>query len=150
MNDVETIGKKLDAMGWTLVNMGDPVTGDPTPALDWQQVAGLVGDFEEAIEQYRLDLSRRDANIRTIRAWNLESGAAMARVWERVLGSEQPDTAVQSEIAERIIRRLDEERTEVEVTDAMVEALGARIFDPSVVWDREKVRSGLANALQTR
>ncbi|QDH92173.1 hypothetical protein SEA_PHILLYPHILLY_22 [Microbacterium phage PhillyPhilly] len=150
MSDVETIGKKLDAMGWTLVNMGDPVTGDPTPALDWEQVAGLVGDFEEAIDQYRLDLSRRDANIRTIRAWNLESGAAMAKVWERVLGSEQPDTAIQSEIAERIIRRLDEERTEVEVTDAMVEALGARIFDPSVVWDRGKIRNGLAEALQTR
>ncbi|QDK03264.1 hypothetical protein SEA_ROMAN_22 [Microbacterium phage Roman] len=150
MSDVETIGKKLDAMGWTLVNMGDPVTGDPTPALDWQQVAGLVGDFEVAIEQYKSDLSRRDANIRTIRAWNLESGAAMAKVWERVLGPEQPDTAVQSEIAERIIRRLDEERTEVEVTDAMVEALGARIFDPSVVWDRGKIRNGLAEALQTR
>ncbi|QDH48029.1 hypothetical protein LUPINE_21 [Microbacterium phage Lupine] len=150
MSDVETIGKKLDAMGWTLVNMGDPVTGDPTPALDWEQVAGLVGEFEEAIEQYSLDLSRRDANIRTIRAWNLESGAAMAKVWERVLGSEQPDTAIQSEIAERIIRRLDEERTEVEVTDAMVEALGARIFDPSVVWDRGKIRNGLAEALQTR
>ncbi|QIG58567.1 hypothetical protein SEA_HUBBS_22 [Microbacterium phage Hubbs] len=150
MSDVETIGKKLDAMGWTLVNMGDPVTGDPTPALDWQQVAGLVDDFEVAIEQYKLDLSRRDANIGTIRAWNLESGAAMAKVWERVLGSEQPDTAVQSEIADRIIRRLDEERTEVEVTDAMVEALGARIFDPSVVWDRGKIRNGLAEALQTR
>lgn len=150
MSTVEELGQKLDAMGWTLINMGDPVTGDPLPALDWQQVAGLVRDFEEAIEQHKADKQVVARANLELRAANLAHGEALGRIWSRVCGSEQPELAAPEDIANTIIGRLDEEKGEVEVTDAMVESLGAQVFDPSVVWDREKVRLGLANALQTR
>lgn len=45
MQSMEQVGKKLDSMGWTLVNMKDPVDGSDVPSLDWRQVAGLMSDL---------------------------------------------------------------------------------------------------------
>lgn len=148
---LDELGKKLDEMGWTLVNMGDPVTGDPLAALDWEQVSGLVQNFEDAIKSHRLAREAlRDRNT-ALRKVNLEAGEAISRLWVRILGSEKPETDSASGLADRILEKLDEEQPESPgVTDDMVERFISVAFSPNVVVDRSMVRNGLAFALQTR
>lgn len=142
---------RLDALGITLVNMDDPVTGDPVAALDWEQVAKLIEIHEADVEAVRSSNKVISERNRELRRLNLEAGGSLNRIWGRVVGSEQPESSITVGIADRIIAKLDEAPSEdVEITDGMVEAFIASAFAPSVVVSRDSVRLGLANALQTR
>lgn len=46
---LETLGRKLDQIGYTLVKAIDPVDGGEIVVLDWDQVDGLVSDYEERL-----------------------------------------------------------------------------------------------------
>lgn len=89
---------------------------------------------------------------RLIRIRSLALQEALTQIWSD-LGhgdsyGENPEVvplAVATKLAE-----LKAGTPEVEVTDSMVNSVALDFFGPSVVYDREKLRAALANALQTR
>lgn len=101
-----------------------------------------LGDSDEVI-----DLRKRNSEVRH---FGLEQGRALSNLWEALVGSEQPETASPMEIADRIIRAIEGEVQQIEVTDEMVNQVALGAFGPSVVYDREGLRRALAHALQTR
>lgn len=50
---MDELAKKLDEMGWALTYALDPVDGSRIVVLVWNEVAGLVADYEEIIEGLR-------------------------------------------------------------------------------------------------
>lgn len=109
---------------------------------DSQEHEHLIEQLEEA-NRHKLEL----------RAMALEFGEQLTRIWQAAGRNDTEGFGTDAGLVYRAVVDAIEAarvpRDQVEVTDAMVESLGAQVFDPSVVWDREKVRLGLANALQT-
>ncbi|QAU07353.1 hypothetical protein SEA_ALLEB_18 [Microbacterium phage Alleb] len=101
-----------------------------------------LGDSDEMI-----DLRRRNSEVRR---FGLEQGRALSRLWEALVGSEQPETASPTELADRIVLAVQDEARQIEITDDMVNSVALGAFGPAVVYDREGLRRALADALQTR
>lgn len=49
MKSLNELSKKLDDMGWTLHYANDPVDGSRIVVLEWNEVAGLIADYEEGL-----------------------------------------------------------------------------------------------------
>lgn len=102
-----------------------------------------LGDPDELV-----DTRKRNTELRRL---NLEAGESLHRIWERVVGSEKPQSSITVGMADRILSSLeDAPRPAIEITDELVNNVALAAFGPSVVYDRERFRSALADALQTR
>lgn len=88
------------------------------------------------------------------RAQNLGLQEALTRVWQAAgrdgaEGFGADPTVVHQAVVDAIeVARAP--RDEIEITDEMINEIGLGFFGPAVVYDREKLRQALANALQTR
>lgn len=133
-------------------NYSETAYEDVTPDQEvWAEgtiraVIDKLGDSQE--HEYLIE--RHEAS----RAQNLALQEALTKVWQAAGRNDAEGFGTDASLVYQAVADAIESarvpRDEIEVTDAMVESLGAQVFDPSVVWDREKVRLGLANALQTR
>lgn len=91
-----------------------------------------------------------EERIDSLRQSNLSYGEAMARIWRTMFGNAQPATSDHNDIANSIIEGLEGKLPPIEILDSMVEAFIATAIPPQFVVDRNAVRAGLAQALQTR
>lgn len=101
-------------------------------------------------EEYDALIERHDA----LRAHALSLGRALTLAWEAAGGDAQNGFGARPQDVPEAVRAAIEAarapQSEIEITDSLVEAVGNGIFPPNVVYDRERVRAVLANALQTR
>lgn len=118
---------------------------------------GFLGEVEDA-EQARIDAinAKNDAVdlMNRFRASSLSLGDTLTRIWEATGGDPQAGygtspqavlNQVQIALAEAAVP--PEQR---EITDTTVNDIALAAFGPSVVYDREKLRAALADALQAR
>lgn len=91
-----------------------------------------------------------EERIMSLRESNLGHGEALNRIWRTMYGNRQPSHSNYDMIADDIIHGLESKMPPPDVTDAMVNEVALGAFGPSVVYDRERLRSALAKALQTR
>lgn len=115
--------------------------------LSW--AAGTLSGVIEALGP-AIGASEAEERIDSLRASNLSYGEHMARIWRTVFGNAQPLTSNHADIASTIIEGIQDASPEIEITDTMVNDVAMGFFGPSVVYDREKMRSALAYALRTR
>lgn len=105
-----------------------------------------LGDSQE--HEYLIE--RHEAS----RAQSLALQEALTKVWQAAGrdGTEgfatDPSTVHQAVLD--AIEAARAPRDEIEITDSMVNEVALSLFGPAVVYDREKLRQALANALQTR
>lgn len=92
--------------------------------------------------------------IRGHRKISLAHNAALAKTWALVAPLGDTSYGIDPEVVPHAvagyIEALKADQPVIEVTDDMVNALALDLYGPAVVYDREKVRAALANALQTR
>ena len=124
--------------GWENADYADRVWARGT-------LAGIAEDLGPSIGSVEAE-----ERIDSLRMSNLAYGETFNRVWVAIMGRFQPKTSNFGDMADVMIAKLADESPGAEVTDAQVEVLGNHIYGPAVVWDREKIRNGLAQALQTR
>lgn len=81
-------------------------------------------------------------------------GVHLTKAWEAAGGDPAEGFGTQPQLVASAVTEAIEKargpREEIEITDAMVNSVALDFFGPSVVYDREKLRAALANALQTR
>jgi len=118
---------------------------------------GFLGEVEDA-EQARIDAindkNRAVDMMNGFRAISLGLSDTLQRVWEVAGGDAKVGYGVDAPAVVVRVREALEAASgppkEIEVTDTMVNDLALAAFGPSVVYDRERLRTALANALQTR
>lgn len=91
-----------------------------------------------------------EERIDSLRQSNLGQGEALNRIWRAMYGNRQPEQSNYNVIADGIIQGLEDKMPPPEITDSLVNEIALAAFGPSVVYDRERMRAALAQALQTR
>lgn len=100
------------------------------------------------------ELAEKETLNTALRAATSKLSETLTRVWRIVTpgGSTsfgvEPDSVVPE--VEAALERAKAPIEDVEITDGMLNTLALDYWGPAVVYDREKLRSALANALQTR
>lgn len=141
------VARRLDDLGITLVNYQEPVTGDLYPALGWEDVAVLLDIQDDSTDRLR-------ELLRGSRAERLALAAALTDVWISVdrdgTGTYGVDPSIVAPAVRKALREARDPITPDDITDRMVNELALTIYGPSVVYDRERIRNGLAAALDAR
>lgn len=141
------VARRLDDLGVTLVNYQEPVTGDLYPALAWEDVAVVLSAYDHSVDQLR-------ELLRGSRAERLSQAAALTDVWIAVdregTGTYGVDPSIVAPAVRKALREARDPITPDDITDRMVNELALAIYGPAVVYDRERIRNGLAAALDAR
>lgn len=106
---------------------------------------GIIEDLGPAV-----GASEAEERIDSLRQSNIGQSEALSRIWHTLFGNSQPEQSNYGYMTDLIIARIQDEAPQVQVTDEMIHEVGLGLFGPAVVYDREKLRLALANALQTR
>lgn len=125
---------------------------NPWETTDYGEQSWASGTLRGIIEDLgpSIGVVEAEERIDSLRQSNLSYGEAMARIWRTMFGNAQPKTSNHNDIADAIIESLESKLPQVEILDSMVEAFIATAMPPQFVVDRNAVRAGLAQALQTR
>lgn len=127
---------------WENADYGDRTWAEGTV----RAVIEKLGDSQE--HEYLIERHEE------VRAQNLALQEALTKIWaaagrNSAEGFGTDPTVVHQAVLDAI-EAARTPREEIEVTDEMINEIGLGFFGPAVVYDREKLRQALANALQTR
>lgn len=125
---------------------------------DWAEASIDDAVFAESVAKRASEAlggTTEDAEIiRGHRKISLANNAALAKTWALVTPIGDTSYGIDPDVVPHAvagyIEALKAEQPVIEVTEAMIDAAAATLYPPNVVFDREKVRAALANALQTR
>lgn len=124
----------------------------PWEDTDYAEQSWAAGTLRGIIEDLgpSIGVSGAEERIDSLRTSNLSYGEHLGWIWKTMFGNRQPSTSNHADIASAIVEGLESKLPPVEIVDSMVETFIATALPPQFVIDRNAVRAGLAQALQTR